>query len=368
VKLAIRELVREPTRFVIATGALTLLVVLLLLLGGLLDGLFLGSTGAIRTQDADAFVYSGDARTSFLRSRIDPELRQQVEAVDGVDDAGGLGIALLAAQVPGEGELADTAVVGYERPTNDVPAPPPPGQAWADERLKASGVEQGETLAVGPEAIPIEVVGFVDDTNYLLQGGLWVEPATWRELAGSARPDAAVGEGVFQVLVVAGADGEDAEALTRRIDEATGGATESLTKADAVFSLPGTREQNNTFNQVIGVTFFVAGLVIALFFVLLTIERLGLYGVLKALGASTGELIIGVVTQAVVVAAIAFALGWLIARGLALVIPDEVPVRLEPSRAVFVAGGILLAAVLGAAVSLRRIARIDPASAIGTAS
>lgn len=40
---------------------LTLIVVLLLFLGGLLDGLFLGSTGAISAQKADVFVYSTTA-------------------------------------------------------------------------------------------------------------------------------------------------------------------------------------------------------------------------------------------------------------------------------------------------------------------
>ena len=40
------------------TAALSLLVVLLLLLGGLLDGLFLGSTGTLHAQDSDLVVFS----------------------------------------------------------------------------------------------------------------------------------------------------------------------------------------------------------------------------------------------------------------------------------------------------------------------
>lgn len=63
-KLALRELRRRPSRFAVAAGVLTLIVVLLLFLGGLLDGLFLGSTGAISAQKADVFVYSTTARTA----------------------------------------------------------------------------------------------------------------------------------------------------------------------------------------------------------------------------------------------------------------------------------------------------------------
>ena len=42
-------------------------------------------------------------------------------------------------------------------------------------------------------------------------------------------------------------------------------------------ALPGIKEQNSTFSAIIYVTLFVAGLVVALFFALLTLERIGLY-------------------------------------------------------------------------------------------
>ena len=57
-KLALRELIRRPGRFVTATLILTLIAVLLMFLGGLLDGLTRSATGAVRAQDADAIVYS----------------------------------------------------------------------------------------------------------------------------------------------------------------------------------------------------------------------------------------------------------------------------------------------------------------------
>ena len=49
-------------------------------------------------------------------------------------------------------------------------------------------------------------------------------------------------------------------------------------------------------------TFVVAGLVVALFFALLTLERVGLFGVLKAVGASSRTLAAGLALQAVLIA------------------------------------------------------------------
>jgi len=368
VLIALRELRRRPRRFAMATGALTLLTVLLLLLGGLLDGLYLGSTGAIRSQDADVFVYTREARSSFLRSRITPEVRDRVEHVDGVADSGGVGLTLLGARALGSAKIADVAVLGYERANSRVPSPPGPGEAWADQRLRADGVKVGRRIEVGPARTPLMVKGYVSDTSFLLQGALWVEPATWRALQRENRPDAAVADGVFQVLTVKALGGIEAKELADRIDTATAGATKSLTRSEAVLSLPGTRQQNSTFQGIIYVTFFVTALVIALFFALLTLERAGLYGVLKAVGASSRHLAAGLVTQAVAVAAIGSAAGAALTAALARGIPAEVPLQFTTGRSASVAVGIVAAAVLGAAVSFHRLLRIDPASAIGGAA
>ena len=361
-RLGLTELRRRPSRFLVATIVLTFLAVLLLLLGGLLDGLYLGSTGAIRAQRADAIVYSSTARDSFLRSRIDGATRDQVSAVTGVEAVGGLGFTLLAAAVPGETELADVAVSGYELAPSGVPDPPPAGHAWADSRLEDDGVSVGDTLLVGTAETPVVIDGWVDDTSYLQQGGLWVGLPTWREVQNANRPDAFVADDVVQVLVVRGTGD-----LPAAIDAATG-STSSLTRDGAVDALPGVKAQSSTFNAIIYSTLMVVLAVVGLFFSLLTLERTALYGVLKAIGASSAKLFSGVVAQAAVVSTIAFVLGSALAIIVELALPSDLPLQLTPERFVFTFVALVSAAVLGSAISLRRVTRIDPASAIGSAA
>ncbi|NIR41289.1 MAG: ABC transporter permease [Actinobacteria bacterium] len=363
-RVALLELRRRPGRFAVAGGALTLLSVLLLFLGGLLDGLFLNSTGAIRAADPDLIVFSDDARSSFLRSSIDPRTRTNVESTEGVARVGGLGISLLGVRIPGESDVADGAIVGYELESSVLPAPPEPGRAYADRRLGEFGLELGQTVLVGPAEVELEVVAWVDDTNYLLQGGLWVDPDTWREVQNRNRPDAPVDDGEFQALVVRAVGGTAAGTLQASIDAATG-TTESLTETEAVFAIPGVTEQDRTFGAIIWVTVFVAGLVSALFFALMTIERQGIYAVFKAIGATSRTLAIGLVAQAAVVAAGAFALAGLITVMLSFSLPPDVPAQFETRRVLLTLASVLLATVVGGLVSLRRITAIDPASAIG---
>jgi len=368
-RIALKELIRRPGRFVTATVILTLIAILLMFLGGLLDGLIRASTGAVEAQDADALVFSESSHASFLRSRIEPETRAAIEAELDVD-VGGLGVVLLGARVPGNGprDLANVAVWGYELAPDGVPAPPPPGDAWADEMLKADGVEIGMELLVGPARTPVTVAGWVEDTSYSGQAGLWTDVDTWRGVLNTNRPDAALADDVFQALVVrsAGADlspGDVPDAVEGLFD----GEVIALTVSEAIDEIPGVTAQQGTFNQILGVTVVIAFVVIALFFALLTVERTALYGVLKAVGARSRTIFAGLVVQAVVVTMIAAAIAGFAVVVLDLLIPPgSIPLFVSAGRIVSSIVLLLAAAILGCAFSLRRVLNVDPASALGS--
>ena len=139
-----------------------------------------------------------------------------------------------------------------------------------------------------------------------------------------------------------------------------------MTITQAADALPGVSQQRSVFNQIIGVTAVIAIVVIALFFALLTVERIALYGVLKAIGASSRTLFAGVVLQAVVVALVASLIGIVASLILEALIPaGTIPFVATPARLMSSVAILLVAAVVGCAFSLRRVLRVDPAAAIG---
>jgi len=369
VRLALRELRRRPGRFIVATALLTLVALLLLLLGGLLDGLVQRQTGAILAQRADAVVYSATSEQSFLRSRVDASIRSKLVSVDGVSAVGGIGVVQLGGRVPGRAarDLIDVALFGYELAPMGVPdVLPADGEGYGDAVLRELGVRAGMTIALGPARTPIKIVGFVGDARYEGQASVWASPATWRAVASANRPSERLGDGVFQAFVVRGSGGA---ALPARLDAATAGATKSLTIAAAADAQPGVKQQKATFTQIIGVTLAIATVVVALFFALLTVERAGLYGVLKAIGASTRTLFAGIISQAVAVTALAAVIAAAIAVVFGAIIPaDGVPFTLYASRLIGSVVALIVASVVGCAFSLRRVLRVDPASAIGSSS
>lgn len=367
-KLALRELRRRPNRFAVATVVLSLIALLLMFLGGLLDGLTAGSTGALRAQQADLIVYSATSDESLERSRLTPEIRAGVESVAGEDAVGGLGTVQLGARLDGRDarDLVPVVLIGYETAPRGLPDEVPgEGEVYADESLRAEGVEEGTTVQLGPARTEVEVIGFLDDSRYSGQGTLWGSLDTWRETVAENRPGEQAGEGVVQALVVQAGDADPA-ALATEIDEATDGATSTVTVQGAIDALPGVDQQQQVFNQIIGVTVLIAIVVVALFFALITVERTALYGVLKAVGASSLYLFAGVLLQALVVTLLAATVGIAASLAVDALLPaGGIPFVVQPARLIGSVGYLLLAAVIGCALSLRRVLRVDPASAIG---
>jgi putative ABC transport system permease protein len=369
VRLAVRELHRRPSRFAVATAILALISMLLIVLGGLLDGLTASSTGALRAQRGQLIVYSSDAEDSLVRSRITPEVRRQVERVAGTDAVSGLGSVQVGARVPGHGprELVPVVLFGYQLAPQQLPdVVPGTDQVFADSSLKSQGVREGMTIRLGPARSAVRIIGFLDDSRYSGQGTLWGSLDTWRTVISANRPSERAGAGVEQALVVQ-TKGRSPSVEAAAIDRATGGATKTLTIDQAIQALPGISAQQTTFNQIIGVTVAIGVLVVALFFALITVERVGLYGVLKAIGASSATLFAGVVLQALVVALIASAIGVAAGIALQLAIPSggSIPFVATPGRLITSTVYLVFAALLGCAFSLRRVLNVDPAAAIG---
>jgi putative ABC transport system permease protein len=218
----------------------------------------------------------------------------------------------------------------------------------------------GSTIAVG--ARTVEVVGIVADSSYQLQGTVWTSLTDWRGMRNAVRPEfGGVADDVNAVAIAL-------EPTATAAEVAAALPQVSVLSAEATgLAIPGVEQQAATLNAIIYTALAVAALVVALFFALVVLEKRELFAALKALGAPTRKLAGGVVLQALVASAAGILIGAVASRGLGFVVPDEVPTLFRNETLVTIAVFTLVAGTLGAVFSLRRIAKIDPATAIGGA-
>ena len=356
---------RRSGRFVPIGGALTMLVVLLTMLGGFLDGLELNQTGPYRAHEGSLLVYSDQSELLIQRSRVDATQADALAKAEGVAKVGALNQIASTAE-DADGEIVDIVLFGYDLPTGVLPAAPGDGAVVDAALADRNNVQVGDTLLVGATSEPVEVAEIVDD---LSQGSptVWLSTDGWRQVVEKTNPAALLPEGVDQALVVQPSDaaGDDTglSALADRLGAEDG--IDVVTPTQAIQALPVVQQQSSAFRGIIAVTFVVTLMVVALFFTLITLERVGLYAMLKALGARTRDLMTGISLQAVCVSVVALLLGFALSVAFVAVLPATLPVRLVPERLGQIAVGVLVSALLGSLFTLRRILRIDPAEAIG---
>lgn len=364
-KLAWKELRRQPGRFASATAILFLLGALLLLLSGLVEGLQANTDSLLRSQSADLIVFSKTAEKSIPQSLIPADIVSQIDGVDGVESTGDLGLIQLGGRLPDAGprELIDVVVVGYDLPFAGLPAELAPGTTWVDSTLRARDVRVGTVIEVGAARTPLRVEGFLDDVGFQTQPTMFVPTDVLATIVAANKPDAVLPAGATQAVVVETAS---PASVAQAIDRATG-STETVTRDAAADAVPDTG--GGVLQQIIGLTVLIAAAVVALFFALLTGERVGLYGVLKAIGARNRSIFAAVMTQAVVLSLIAGVAAAVVAIAFEAALPaDSIPFVLTPVRLATSLALLLFASVIGASFSLRRVLRIDPASAIGTST
>lgn len=173
-----RELRRNPRPFLVPTGVLTLLAVLLLYPSAVLDGILHGSTGVLRTAPADLIVYARDANGVQILSRLEPADRERVEGVDGVAQVAAFDAWLLGAVADDGEQTAAVALLSSEAEL--AGKAPGPGEAWVDSTLRDQvDVKVGDTLRVGPGEVPVTIAGFVSEVNLWLLPGMIVDKETW---------------------------------------------------------------------------------------------------------------------------------------------------------------------------------------------
>jgi len=365
VRLAFAEMRRAKLRFGLLTGAVALLVFLILFMQTLSSQLLREFVGGIENQSASVLVYGEDARRSIEGSVVTPEQVQQVSAVEGVGEAAPFGENSFTVRTS-SGELKDATLFGYELGGPGEPTtlstgrlPERDGEGVASAGAGA-GFAIGDVVEVLPGKYPIRIVGIADDASFNVQPTLFVSYPTYEQAVRAQNPDA---QAILPTLVaVDPAPGVSPEELAARITAEVPGV-EALDLATAVASLPGVASIQQSFGLILALAFFVVVLVTGFFFLILTVQKTQALTLLRAVGASTGYLLRNLLLQVVLVTVV----GTAIAGGLLAVAAATsnagFQVEADPVLVVTTGGAVLLLAIVASIASIRRVARLDPAAA-----
>lgn len=358
--LATTEVRRAKLRFGLLTGAVSLLIFLVLLLTTLANALVNSLIGALDGLNADGLVYSQSARDNIQASRLEPTVVDAVAAIPGVTSVGAVGTLTASALL--EGEQGDLQVFGFEpgkpgEPTalNDGRLPTATGEVAVD----GGGLAIGDVVEVGNARTPLTVVGLLRGAQFNALPTGYATIDTYRELVTAEFPGLP-----FVPINAVAFDADDAAAVASTVSSTIDGAV-GYTRDDAVGLIPGIESISQSFGILQGLTFLIAVVVIGFFFLILTVQKMRAITVLRAIGASKGRLGGSLIVQIVIVVLAASVLAVLLTLGALQGINSGIPVTVDYTVISGVIAAVLAFALISGVFSIRRLTRIDPATATG---
>lgn len=130
-------------------------------------------------------------------------------------------------------------------------------------------------------------------------------------------------------------------------------------------AMPGYSEQSLTLSFMIYFLFIISAVILAIFLYVLTIQKISIFGVMKAQGISSGYLAKSVIAQTFLLALAGTVIGFILTITTGYFLPAAVPVAFNYIDMLIYAAILVFVSVLGALFSIQTIVKIDPLKAIG---
>lgn len=375
--IAIRDLRFAWGRFMLMALVVGLVALLTTLLSGLAAGLIKNNISGLIRLDVSHLAFEYNNKPSYRNSMIDRSMWDAWREADGVLAAEPLGHTMFNARKLNDDPLDDIVIWGVE-----------PGGFLEPEVIAGSGlgdVENGviiskllvdRGLALGDEFIldrvrtRLTVVGIIEEYNIGHVPIVFAPLRKWQEATygppGGPAPGEKLPDVLFDYASIAGL--QLAPNITPAQIEALDIENGTLTvdKTAAFEASSGYREEVLTVQMIQVFLIIISAVVIGAFFTVWTIQRTQEIGLVKALGASSAYLLRDALGQALILMLAGTLMGTLIAVWLGqLFMASGNPYELRIDTVISTAATLIVAGLIGSAVSVRLITRVDPMIALG---
>ncbi|TYP74005.1 FtsX-like permease family protein [Paenibacillus methanolicus] len=369
--LALREIRHAKARYALIALIMLLVSFLVLFVTGLARGLAYDNAASIQNMAATHFVLQEQSEHRLARSAVgNKELAAAREAV-GDAQATPLGMRMSAVMVEGSSGKLDAALLavdmnGWLSPSVAAGRTITGGAVMtilADRKLAESGAQVGGVIVDVATGIRLTIAGFVDDESFSHAPAVFISLDDWSAM--QARTELAAGpsaDASYNAIAVQ-ASGDRLEALREALPEA-----EIITKADAVSAIPGYKEEQGSLLMMIVFLFVISAFVLAVFFYVITLQKAGQFGILKAIGTRTSYLAGSVIGQVLLLSTGSLAASSLLILLAQTALPASLPFRLETDTLLLTCALFLGMSAAGSLLSVAQVARTNALDAIGRAA
>ncbi|MBS4213583.1 ABC transporter permease [Neobacillus rhizophilus] len=337
--IAWKEMKKNKARFLILGSIVFLVSLLTFIISGLANGLSQDNAALIKKLPDGTFYMTKEADKNYNLSRINHSVQEKV--LNKQKNAAAISIQM--------GFLNDSE--GKQRSVAFVTSTDSmlfknvkKGEIILDKSMKEEGIKIGDTFTNNQYNGKFVVKGFVDNQKFSHAPVAFINMEDYKEMY-------RVND--MQLIFIPGGDGAPSFAGLQAFSNNQFLSTISSYKAEQM-----------SLNMIIWFLVVISGMLFAIFFYMMNVQKIGLYGILKAIGVKTSALFKMMWTQMVFITAISLSLSVALSQIFNIAAPKGLPFHLPLVTTVQLSVIFLLIGFIGATLSGIQIKKVEPLQAI----
>lgn len=338
-KMAWKEIIKNKSRFIILGSIVFLVSLLTFIISGLSEGLSQDNAALIKDMPEGTFYMNEDAEETYNLSKIDEDTVEKVHEEH--HDATPFSIQMGFADDVNDKQLSVAFVASDE---SDLFPDVDNGEIMLDESLKEKGVKQGDTLKSDQLEDDFTVKGFVDQQKFSHSPVAFISQDNYQEMYHTDDT---------QLIFIPDTDVSLSSA-----------GLQGFSNKDFLDTIPSYSAEQLSLNMIVWFLVVISGMLFGIFFYMMNVQKIGLYGILKAIGDKTMTLFKMMWTQMVLITLIALILSTSLSQIFAVVAPKGMPFHLSMSDTVQLSIIFIIIGFIGATLSGIQVRKIQPLEAI----
>jgi len=372
--IAIRDLMFAKGRFVMVGTVVALVSFLVIILSGMSSGLVKANISGLMELPATHIAFEWTDHPSYRNTMVERYMWEGWQKAEGVKVAEPMGHTVFNARTEDDKPI-EIALWGIVPDSIIEPVVSEGEQLGARENgvvisrdLVDEGLKIGDTILLDRVLTELVVVGIVAQSRNIGHLPIIYAPLRkWQEATygppGGPPPGEELPDVVFDFVSIIMMQLEN-DIDVRALDDEN--ETITMDRQNYYAASTGYTSEVRSVGMIQILLFIISAVVIGAFFSIWTIQRTNEIGLVKALGASNGYLIRDALGQAFVLIASGILIGTVFAQIFKRRVADtELPFMLEVDTLTGAMIALMVAGLIGAAMSVNRITRIDPIIALG---
>ncbi|MGG4491114.1 FtsX-like permease family protein [Metabacillus idriensis] len=336
--LAWKEIKKNKARFIILGSIIFLVSFLTLMISGLSNGLSQDNASLIKNLPDGHFYMNADADENYLASKIDKEMEEKILSEN-------KNAAALAIQMGFINDVQDRqhSVAFVTAAQSSFFDEIQKGEVILDRTLKEDGVMIGDKVKNNQYEGELIVKGFADHKKFSHAPAAFINQEDYQEI---------FKQNEMQVIFLPNDEIQSFSGL------------QSFTNDEFLSTIPSYSAEQLSLNMISWFLIVISGMLFTIFFYMMNVQKIGLYGILKAIGMKTRSLFVMIWSQMIIITLLSLSLSVLLSHALERVAPKGMPFYLPAETSLQLSLVFAAVGFIGATLSGIQIKKAEPLKAI----